>query len=241
MIVPVGEVHRGTPAERGEIWFRMHTARIQEVLEDALTGRHLLAHPFYRRWEAGTLAEGELAAYAEQYRLLERELPVTLASIAERLPEGAARSLVEANLADELGRPEPHADLFESFARAAGARADVAPTSATSTLLSAIRSVAAADPVAALAMVAAYEVQAADIAASKGDGLRRHYGMGSEGTRFWDVHTTQEIAHADWSAQALADLEADPAAVHRAARVAADAWWGFLTEREELAPAGASC
>ena len=215
----------------------MHTAHIQEALVDALTGRQLLTHPFYRRWEAGTLADGELAAYAEQYRHLEGELPLTLAAIADKLPAGRARTLVEANLADELGEPAPHAVLFESFARAAGAREDVAPTKATAALLSAIRSAAGRDPVAALSMVAAYEVQAADIAASKADGLRRHYGLDAEGTRFWDVHTTQEVAHAGWSTEALAVVDADAAVVHESARVAAEAWWDFLTEREELAPA----
>ena len=41
----------------------MPTDRIHEVLAEAIVGRHLLTHPFYRRWEAGTLGEGELAAY----------------------------------------------------------------------------------------------------------------------------------------------------------------------------------
>jgi len=219
----------------------MHTERIQEVLTDALAGRHLLTHPFYRRWEAGTLAEGELAAYAEQYRHIERELPRTLAAIAAALPEGPGRTLVEANLADECAVPAPHAELFESFATAAGAADDVAPTPATEALLSAVRRAAAADPVAALAMVAAYEVQAADIAASKADGLRSHYGMDATGTRFWDVHRTQEVAHAAWSSDALAAIDADPSVVSAAAKVAADAWWAFLSEREEMAPAGAAC
>jgi pyrroloquinoline quinone (PQQ) biosynthesis protein C len=219
----------------------MPSAQINEVLADALADRHLLTHAFYRRWEAGTLAAGELAAYAEQYRLIERELPVTLAAIASRLPEGTARTLVEANLADEVGVPAPHRELFESFATAAGARPDVAPTEATAALLASIRAVASADPIAALAMVAAYEVQAADIAASKADGLRRHYGMDAEGTRFWDVHTTMETEHAEWSAEALADLDADPESVLVSARQAAEAWWDFLTEREALAPLAAPC
>jgi pyrroloquinoline quinone (PQQ) biosynthesis protein C len=219
----------------------MHTERIQEVLADALVGRHLLTHPFYRRWEEGTLAEGELAAYAEQYGLIERELPTTLAAIARQLPPGRARRLVEANLADELGVPAPHVELFESFARAAGAACEVAPTGATAALLDAVRTASLSDPVAALSMVAAYEVQAADIAASKADGLRRHYGMDAEGTRFWDVHTTQEANHAHWSAEALEELAADPSVVLAAAQVAAEAWWSFLSERDELAPAGAAC
>ena len=112
--------HAGWPGWPGEILCGMHTAHIQEALVDALTGRRLLTHPFYRRWEAGTLADGELAAYAEQYRHLEGELPLTLAAIAGQLPAGRARTLVEANLADELGEPAPHAVMFESFARAAG-------------------------------------------------------------------------------------------------------------------------
>jgi pyrroloquinoline-quinone synthase len=219
----------------------MHTARIREALADALAGRQLLTHPFYRRWEAGTLAEGELAAYAEQYRLIERALPITLEEIAGGLPKGGARTLVESNLADELDVPTSHAELFESFARAAGAASDVDPTPATAALLAAVRQVSTADPVAALAMVAAYEVQAADIAGSKAEGLRRHYGMDAQGTLFWDVHTSQEVAHADWSIDALSALEADPIVVRAAARVAADAWWDFLSEREALASAGTTC
>ncbi|HVT42412.1 MAG TPA: iron-containing redox enzyme family protein [Acidimicrobiales bacterium] len=219
----------------------MHTQEIHEVLAEAIVGRHLLAHPFYRRWEAGTLSEDELAAYAEQYRHIERELPITLATIAAALPEGKARDLVEANLADELGTPEAHAKLFESFAQAAGAAPYARPTPSTAALLAVVRTTAANDPAAALAMVAAYEIQAADIAASKSDGLRRHYGFDDEATRFWDVHRTQEVDHAGWSIEALTELGADPDVVQAAALVSADSWWLFLSEREEMAPTGAIC
>jgi pyrroloquinoline quinone (PQQ) biosynthesis protein C len=219
----------------------MDTAPMHDALLAAIEGRRLLDHPFYRRWEAGTLVEGELAAYAEQYRIIEGQLPLTLAAVASALPEGSARQLVEANLADELGHPAPHAELFESFATAAGAGTDVPASPATAALVDAVRAAAATDPVAALAMVAAYEVQAADIAASKGDGLRRHYGMDATGTRFWDIHVTQETAHAGWSTEALTDLGVDAGAVQSAARLAADAWWSFLDEREALASAGTTC
>jgi pyrroloquinoline quinone (PQQ) biosynthesis protein C len=167
--------------------------------------------------------------------LIEQALPETLSAIAAGLPPGVARTLVEGNLADEVAVPEAHTALFESFARAAGARPAIGSTPATAALLDAVRAASAADPVAALAMVAAYEVQAADIAASKAEGLRRHYGMDGSGTAFWDVHVTQEVAHADWSIDALAALDADPVTVRAAARVATDAWWNFLSEREERA------
>ena len=148
---------------------------------------------------------------------------------------------MEANLADELGSPEPHVELFETFARAAGAAPDAPATPSTAALLAVVRTTASNDPVAALAMVAAYEVQAADIAGSKGDGLRRHYGFDEEGTRFWDVHRTQEVDHAGWSMEALAALDADLDVVQAAATVSADSWWLFLSERDELAPVGARC
>jgi len=160
--------------------------------------------------------------------------------VAAALPEGRARDLVEANLADELGTPEPHAELFESFARAAGAESEARATPSTAALLAVVRTTASHDPVAALAMVAAYEIQASDIAASKSDGLRRHYGFDEDGTRFWDVHRTQELDHAGWSMEALTDLGADPDVVQAAALVSADSWWLFLSEREEMAPVGAS-
>ena len=196
----------------------MHTQRIHEVLTEAIVGRHLLTHPFYRRWEAGTLSEGELAAYAEQYRHIERELPVTLSVIAAALPEGRARELVEANLSDELGSPgAPRGALRVLRARPPVPLRRRAATPSTAAMLAVVRTTAANDPAAALAMVAAYEIQAADIAGSKSDGLRRHYGFDEEGTRFWDVHRTQEVEHAGWSMEALAELGADPDVVQAAA------------------------
>jgi pyrroloquinoline-quinone synthase len=215
----------------------MPTDRIHEVLAEAIVGRHLLTHPFYRRWEAGELVPLELAAYAEQYRHIERELPVTLEAIARQLPDGEARRLVERNLADERGNPAAHTELFEAFAEAVGAKPEVQPEPSTAALLALVRTAVDMDPVAALAMVAAYEVQAADIAATKADGLRRHYGVDATGTRFWDVHATQEVEHAGWSVEALRELVADPVSFQAAATVSADSWWLFLSEREEMAPA----
>ena len=63
--------------------------------------------------------------------------------------------------------------------------------------------------------------------------------MDTEGTRFWDVHATQEVEHAGWSMEALRGLVADPVVVQAAATVSADSWWLFLSEREEMAPADA--
>ena len=94
------------------------------------------------------------------------------------------------------------------------------------------RALAAESPIAAIAGLAAYESQAAAIATSKGDGLRRWYGMDAAGTRFWDVHSTMDADHGEWSVEALALLGADAGEVADGARRAADAWWALLDERQ---------
>jgi len=212
---------------------------LRHAIDAALVGRRLLEHPFYRRWEAGELEPPELAAYAEQYRHVERALPGVLATVVDGLPEGPARRMVRATLADELGSPRAHTELFEDFASAVGARPAVPATPATAQLVASQRRAAAADPWAGLAGLAAYEVQAAAVAASKRDGLRRRYGVDRTGTAFWDVHATLETDHADWSLAALGDADGDPATLVDQARAAADAWWRFLDERQASASVAA--
>jgi len=215
---------------------------IDAVLVEVLRDRRLLAHPFYRRWEAGTLERAELAAYAAQYRHFEAELPCVLERVVKRVDDPVARGLVQANLDDERGVPTPHLELFDGFAEAVGAPAHAEATPATAALVGTYRSVAEQSPVAALAALAAYEVQASEIAASKADGLRARYGVDDAGTRFWDVHSGADEVHGAWIVEALAALVSgtDADEVKRAAGSAASAWWAFLDEREaEKAPAGA--
>jgi len=98
------------------------------------------------------------------------------------------------------------------------------------------RDVAHASPVTALAALAAYEVQASEIAASKADGLRARYDVDDAGTRFWDVHSGADEVHGAWIVEALATLATDLDEVSRAATSAAEAWWAFLDEREAAKP-----
>ena len=213
----------------------LHAAEAAGLIWAGIGGRRLLDHPFYRRWEAGTLASGELAAYAEQYRHIEAALPQVLRRVAANLPDGPARAAVHANLSDELGRPAPHLDLFDAFAAAAGARRGAPPTPATRSLTALQLSSAASDPVRGLGVLAAYETQAAAVAATKAAGLRRHYGIAGPGVAFWDVHADLEAEHADWTASALAATAAGPAQVTSAAADGARAWWQFLDERQTAA------
>jgi pyrroloquinoline-quinone synthase len=215
----------------------MLRADLELMITETLEDRRLLEHPFYRRWEAGELAPGELAAYAAEYRHFESLLPEVLETIVAGIDDPDARALVQANLDDERGVPAPHLELFDTFAEAVGADTGAAPAPASARLVERYRDAAASGSAVGLAALVAYEIQAPAIATSKGDGLRAHYGLGPSATAFWDVHGAMDADHASWALDALAEVSAgtpDPV-VGDAVRSAADAWWAFLDEREALA------
>ena len=214
----------------------MDAASIDDTVSTATKGLRLLEHPFYRRWEAGELLDGELAAYAGQYRHFEAKLPGFLAALADAMVEGPAKEAVRANLADECGDPVPHLELFDRFADALGAPAAEA-TPATSGLLAAYDAVLADGPAAGLAGLLAYERQASEIAGSKAAGLRAHYGVDGDAVAFWDHHATADVAHGAWTRDALVTLDPPGEVVASATRLVAEAWWAFLDEREAARPA----
>ncbi len=201
-------------------------------LNDLLAERRLLEHPFYQRWSAGTLGRDELVAYAGQYRAIEAQLPVTLTEIHASLGEGVAKDYVAQNLADELGNPASHLDLFDRFAAALGTETTT-PAPAMATLVDTYATAAAKSPAFALGVLAAYEVQGSAIADTKGEGLRSWYGMDATATTFWDAHVALEADHAAWTIDALASLsDAELEEAFAGAEASASAWWGFLDERE---------
>ena len=217
---------------------------IDTVLAEVLSDRRLLDHSFYRRWVAGTLERDELTAYSAQYRRFEAALPVVLEAITRGLDDPTARQLVQANLDDERSVPAPHLSLFDDFARALGADLDAPPTPATEALVGLYATLARTTPLGALAAVAAYEVQAPAVAASKAEGLRARYGLDATATRFWDVHAGVDELHGEWIVDALAASATDIDEVRNAAAAAAEAWWAFLDERDAAragAPASAAC
>jgi pyrroloquinoline-quinone synthase len=195
----------------------------------------LLEHPFYRRWEAGELRDGELAAYAAQYRFFEAQLPGFLAALGAQL-DGEAAELVQANLADELGDGLSHLELFDRFAASVEAPFEVEISPAMAALVGCyVEAAASGDTARALGVLAGYEVQAAEVAQTKGAGLAEHYGVDETDRAFWALHAGLEEEHAAWTLSALEGL--DEASAGRGAMSSAAAWWSFLDEREALAVA----
>jgi pyrroloquinoline-quinone synthase len=204
----------------------------RNALDRAAKERWLLDHPFYRAWQAGELTRKDLAAYATQYRHVEQALPAVLDATATKLPVGPARRLVEENLADERSRPRSHLELFDKFAAAVGADTTSSATPATARLVATYHEAAQMGPVAALLVIGAYEVQAAEVAATKAASLRSCYRLDEADTEFWDVHARLEDSHANWTAEAITELSPAHEDVRPYAAASAEAWWAFLHERE---------
>ncbi|MBV9659537.1 MAG: iron-containing redox enzyme family protein [Acidimicrobiales bacterium] len=211
----------------------MPSSPVRAALTAAVADHRLLDHPYYRKWQAGELTVEDLAAYAAQYRRFEEVLPEVLSNVAGQLPEGPVRRLVADNLEDEKSHPRAHLELFDGFAGAVGADTATASTTATARLVDVYLDGVGEGAVPALAVIAAYESQAAEIASTKADALRDHFDFGPAATEFWDVHAGMEGSHSEWTLEALASLEAEPEVVAEWASKSARAWWSFLDERDQ--------
>ncbi len=202
---------------------------------DALVAKwHLLGHPFYQAWTAGTLTREALQLYAEQYYHHVRAFPETLRTLAGRT-DGELRGIVEENLAEEENPAAPHPSLWREFAGAVGvadSRMDEStPLTGIEKLLATYEQQASQGPAAAaVAALYVYEAQVPEIAAKKIEGLQRFYGVTEpRGLRYFAVHEEADVRHRAawraWLTQQPAE-EVEPAL--RAGEEALKSLWGAL-------------
>src|SRR5579875_349622 len=152
------EGHHGFPTTLPAVL----SSAIANAIFSSFSGLRFLDHPYYRAWERGELQQRDLRSYAEQYRHFERCLPEVLSHAATHMGPGEPRRLVEANLEDEMTIPCPHLELFDNFSTAVGAVHHVRSTEATAELVGLYNDAAERGPIPLLAVIAAYEVQAAE-------------------------------------------------------------------------------
>ena len=213
-------------------------------LDHMIDERHLLKHPFYTKWNEGTLPLEALQEYARQYYAFEAAFPRLLSAIHSRTEDAGVRQQLLDNLWDEEHGRDNHAELWLRFAEGIGVeRHDVRTAKrnkATQALVDLYTDMSRTAPVpAAVAALYAYERQVPQVAGSKIDGLQRHYGVDdSRTTAFFAVHGVLDIEHSGAERKMLATLtvDADPRPVEDATRRALDAWWNFLSAVDSPAP-----
>jgi pyrroloquinoline-quinone synthase len=206
-------------------------------IDRQIDAKHLLHHPFYTKWNEGTLPREALREYARQYYAFESSFPRFLSALHSRTEDAAVRQSLLDNLWDEEHGLDNHAEMWLQFAEGIGvARDDVksAPRNpATQHLVDLYREVTTERPVAeGVAALYAYERQVPEVAQSKIEGLKRHYGIqDGPALRFFVVHGVLDVEHSGHERDMLGELvvDADADAISSTADRALDAWWDFLT------------
>lgn len=210
-------------------------AGLTEALDAETAENRLLEHPFYRAWAAGDLSLEDLAFYSTQYWRQVEAFPGYLENLARRLPAGRARDMVAANLRDE--RDDDHPGLWLEFAAALGVREPEVRTTAvepeTRDCVDAFSAATAGRSTAfALGALYAYESQTPEVAQTKIDGLRRHYGIDGPATRYFELHGELDVEHSRELVDALSLVARGPQDLEEAragARAGATAVYGLLS------------
>ncbi len=222
-------------------------------IDARIAERHLLTHPFYQAWTAGTLPPEALLDYAGQYYAFESILPGLLKSLAARVESPAAREALLANARDEEHGANNHPELWLRFGEALGLeRSQILGArlhATTQALVDTYREAAERAPaVGGVAALHAYESQLPAVAEAKIAGLRAHYGFESrfesrfdarrDGLAFFEVHRTIDVQHAAEERRIVEEAcegagasdasDAAAAADEWTAR-ALEAWWNFLS------------
>lgn len=205
-------------------------------IDAVVARRQVLDHPFYQAWNRGELTLAALQDYASQYYHHVAAFPTYLSAVHAQVDDPDLRQVILANLVDEEGRDPTHPELWLRFAEGLGlAREDVRGTThwaETDALIAAFRG-ACGDgvPTDGLAALYAYECQQPAVAASKIDGLRRHYGVDDPRTlEYFSVHHEADVAHsADERALLVELLPADAASATAAADTTLAALWDLLS------------
>src|SRR5207247_745682 len=70
-------------------------------IDDRVRQRHLLGHPFYTSWVAGTLPREAMQEYARQYYAFESSFPRMLSALHARTDRADIRQALLENLWDE--------------------------------------------------------------------------------------------------------------------------------------------
>jgi pyrroloquinoline-quinone synthase len=226
----------------------MTSQQFFDELESRIAKYDLLCHPFYKAWSAGELSREDLRNYALDYYEHVRAFPSYLAAFALRLNEGELRRAVLANMRDEQGGEAPageeaeaHSDLWLDFAEGMGASRTVfghKPVREVEQLVRHFSQVAEeGTPAEALAAFYAYESQVPRVATEKDRGLRERYGADERTTRYFTLHATADIYHANvWREQLEKQVQAKPEHAEKAldaAEAAAQALWSALDGIEQ--------
>jgi pyrroloquinoline-quinone synthase len=173
-----------------------------DKIDNDISKKHLLKHPFYLAWTRGELSKEALEDYAKQYYHHVAAFPTYLSSVHANCEDQATRKQLLNNLVDEEAGSPNHPDLWKKFAAGLGVEdAELARTEKqpeTKKLIDTFRSVCGrASTAEGLGALYAHESQIPAICESKIDGLKKHYEFSRpEHYEYFSVHIEADREHA---------------------------------------------
>jgi len=202
-------------------------------LETARTRWNVLEHPFYQRWSAGELTEGELAVYSGQYR----HAVVALADASQQAADVADADIAPGLRGHAIEEAE-HVALWDEFVEAVGGDIRVTATAETTNCVKEW----AGEPNRPLldTLVTLYAIESGQpvISETKRAGLVEHYAYtpDSPATEYFDVHAELDIEHADQARRLIEPrlAEADQDHLLAVAEATMRANWELLDGVEQL-------
>lgn len=202
---------------------------IQEVIGE----KHMLNHPFYQVWSKGELTKEELADYLAQYFYLEAAFPRFMSGLHARTMDETMRQKMLENLIHEEHGPNNHvAQLVrlaeQSFGMTKAQILEIGPNEKTQAIIKAFEEATQSKDIEeGLAAMIVYKQQVSDVAQTKLEGLKDHYGVTDE--RALEFYTTHSEVNRDYH-QMLDGIvtEGGVQKVLNKVRTIRDAFWGFL-------------
>jgi len=215
----------------------VHGADFLNRLDETIARHALLSHPFYQKWNAGTLSADTLREYIKQYYAHVRVFPRYVSAAHAACDDIRVRQLLLENLIDEDQGDNNHPDLWMRFADGMGVERESVRGAAlldktresVDTMVHLTRSENFRDGLAALY---AYESQVPMVAKTKREGLAKFYGLDdARSVQFFTVHEEADIVHSQVERDLLVEhcrTDEEQTRALAAADKASRALWHFL-------------
>ena len=204
-------------------------------LNKKLDKYHLLNHPFYKSWNDGKLTREIIKDYAEQYYQHVKAFPRYISATHSLCEDIEKRKILLENLQDEENPNADHPKLWKNFALAIGADRKkiekVKQEPFTKNLIDNFFKQGRKSYAEGLASLYTYERQIPEIAETKIQGLKKHYGVNSKkGLEFFEAHKAADVIHRRECEKLLDSLtEEEKSKAEKASVLTARYLWNFLS------------
>ncbi|HLC75909.1 MAG TPA: iron-containing redox enzyme family protein [Candidatus Peribacterales bacterium] len=173
-------------------------------IEQLVSAKSLLQHPFYQAWNRGELTLSDLQGYAKEYYYAAKNVPVVMETIRRNMPSTLTelqRETFERNAAEEV----EHIELWERFSSSLGITQNeldsYEPTDTVKNAVAGIVEQAELGFEEGVAAMYAFECELPQISESKIAGLQKFYNLNSSDARaYFDEHMAEEKHLCFWRA-----------------------------------------